>query len=243
VPIPSPWPAARHVADRLGPAGLLARPGMRRRRAGSRRPDHHDVFGVPWLVHRLHPGLIGSGKFGRHRDSVTRRQPRASAYPGTLPRRHSTVWCMAFDVARIRGQFPALGDGWIHLDAPAGMQVPEQVATAVSTALRAPVSGPRRVPGLPAGRGDRRRGPPRGRRPGWLRPGRVVLAQRRGPAATPRRRARRWLADRRRGRRVPARPPGEHRTLAARRPAAGATVRWPRSTSRPASCPHGSTRA
>jgi len=35
-----------------------------------------------------------------------------------------------------------LGDGWIHLDAPAGMQVPEQVATAVSTALRAPVSGP-----------------------------------------------------------------------------------------------------
>src|SRR5438876_561179 len=54
----------------------------------------------------------------------------------------STVWCMAFDVARIRGLFPALGDGWIHLDAPAGMQVPEQVATAVSTALRAPVSGP-----------------------------------------------------------------------------------------------------
>jgi len=49
---------------------------------------------------------------------------------------------MAFDVAAIRGQFPALGDGWIHLDAPAGMQVPEQVATAVSTALRAPVSGP-----------------------------------------------------------------------------------------------------
>jgi cysteine desulfurase family protein (TIGR01976 family) len=49
---------------------------------------------------------------------------------------------MAFDVARIRGLFPALGDGWIHLDASAGMQVPEQVATAVSTAMRAPVSGP-----------------------------------------------------------------------------------------------------
>ena len=49
---------------------------------------------------------------------------------------------MAFDVAAIRGRFPALGDGWIHLDAPAGMQVPEQVATAVSTAMRAPVSGP-----------------------------------------------------------------------------------------------------
>ena len=49
---------------------------------------------------------------------------------------------MAFDVAAIRGLFPALGDGWVHLDAPAGVQVPEQVATAVSTALRAPVSGP-----------------------------------------------------------------------------------------------------
>src|ERR1700761_3920077 len=49
---------------------------------------------------------------------------------------------MAFDVARVRGLFPALGDGWVHLDAPAGMQVPEQVATAVSTAMRAPVSGP-----------------------------------------------------------------------------------------------------
>ncbi|MDR7301842.1 cysteine desulfurase-like protein [Haloactinomyces albus] len=49
---------------------------------------------------------------------------------------------MAFDVAAVRGLYPALGDGWVHLDAPAGMQVPEQVATAVSTALRAPVSGP-----------------------------------------------------------------------------------------------------
>lgn len=49
---------------------------------------------------------------------------------------------MAFDVAAVRGLFPALGDGWVHLDAPAAMQVPEQVATAVSTALRAPVSGP-----------------------------------------------------------------------------------------------------
>ncbi|RJQ77424.1 cysteine desulfurase-like protein [Pseudonocardiaceae bacterium YIM PH 21723] len=49
---------------------------------------------------------------------------------------------MAFDVARIRGLFPALGDGWVHLDAAMGMQVPEQVATAVSTAMRAPVSGP-----------------------------------------------------------------------------------------------------
>lgn len=49
---------------------------------------------------------------------------------------------MPFDVARIRGLFPALGDGWIHLDGAAGMLVPEQVASAVSTAMRAPVSGP-----------------------------------------------------------------------------------------------------
>lgn len=49
---------------------------------------------------------------------------------------------MAFDVARVRGLFPALGDGWVHLDAAAGMQLPEQVATAVATAMRAPVSAP-----------------------------------------------------------------------------------------------------
>lgn len=49
---------------------------------------------------------------------------------------------MAFDVAAARGLFPALGDGRVHLDAPAGAPVPEQVATAVSTALRAPVPGP-----------------------------------------------------------------------------------------------------
>lgn len=49
---------------------------------------------------------------------------------------------MAYDVAAVRGLFPALGDGWMHLDAPAGMRIPEQVATAVSTALRAPATGP-----------------------------------------------------------------------------------------------------
>lgn len=49
---------------------------------------------------------------------------------------------MAFDVARVRGLFPALGDGWVHLDAASGMQIPEQVAMAVATALRAPVSAP-----------------------------------------------------------------------------------------------------
>ncbi|MFC4606070.1 cysteine desulfurase-like protein [Rhodococcus kronopolitis] len=43
---------------------------------------------------------------------------------------------MAYDVARVRGLIPSLGDGWIHLDPQAGMQHPDSVATAVSTAFR-----------------------------------------------------------------------------------------------------------
>lgn len=43
---------------------------------------------------------------------------------------------MAYDVARVRGLHPTLGDGWVHLDAPAGMLIPESVATTVSTAFR-----------------------------------------------------------------------------------------------------------
>lgn len=44
---------------------------------------------------------------------------------------------MAYDVARVRGLHPALGDGWVRFDAPAGMVFPESVATTVSTAFRA----------------------------------------------------------------------------------------------------------
>lgn len=43
---------------------------------------------------------------------------------------------MAYDVARVRGLHPALGDGWMRFDAPAGMVIPETVATTVSTAFR-----------------------------------------------------------------------------------------------------------
>jgi cysteine desulfurase family protein (TIGR01976 family) len=43
---------------------------------------------------------------------------------------------MAYDVARVRGLHLALGDGWTRFDAPAGMVVPEAVATTVSTAFR-----------------------------------------------------------------------------------------------------------
>jgi cysteine desulfurase family protein (TIGR01976 family) len=47
-----------------------------------------------------------------------------------------------FDVARVRGLTPAIGDGWVHLDAPTGAQCPEQVALTVGTAVRAPISPP-----------------------------------------------------------------------------------------------------
>lgn len=43
---------------------------------------------------------------------------------------------MAYDVARVRGLHPGLGDGWMRFDAQAGMLIPESVATTVSTAFR-----------------------------------------------------------------------------------------------------------
>ncbi|MGV0627752.1 cysteine desulfurase-like protein [Mycolicibacter minnesotensis] len=43
---------------------------------------------------------------------------------------------MAYDVARVRGLHPTLGDGWVHLDSPTGMLIPDSVATTVSTAFR-----------------------------------------------------------------------------------------------------------
>jgi cysteine desulfurase family protein (TIGR01976 family) len=47
---------------------------------------------------------------------------------------------MAYDVARVRGLHPSLGDGWVHFDAPGGMLIPESVATTVSTAFRGSVA-------------------------------------------------------------------------------------------------------
>src|SRR4051794_8224335 len=44
------------------------------------------------------------------------------------------------DVARVRGLFPALADGFVHTDGPAGSLVPESVARAVAHALRMPVA-------------------------------------------------------------------------------------------------------
>ena len=47
---------------------------------------------------------------------------------------------MVYDVARVRGLIPSLGDGWIHFDPQAGMQIPDAVSRTVSTAFRASAS-------------------------------------------------------------------------------------------------------
>jgi cysteine desulfurase family protein (TIGR01976 family) len=44
------------------------------------------------------------------------------------------------DVARVRGLFPALADGYVHADGPAGALLPESVARAVGHAMRLPVA-------------------------------------------------------------------------------------------------------
>src|ERR1700756_2578288 len=48
----------------------------------------------------------------------------------------SKVAGMAYDVARVRGLHPSLGDGWVHFDAQSGMLLPDSVATTVSTSFR-----------------------------------------------------------------------------------------------------------
>jgi cysteine desulfurase family protein (TIGR01976 family) len=48
---------------------------------------------------------------------------------------------MAYDVARVRGLHPSLGDGWVHFDTPSGMLIPDSVATTVSTAFRGSYPG------------------------------------------------------------------------------------------------------
>ena len=54
---------------------------------------------------------------------------------------------MAYDVARVRGLHPSLGDGWVHFDAQHGMLLPDSVATTVSTAFRGSMTTARvRIP-------------------------------------------------------------------------------------------------
>src|SRR5437899_12301716 len=49
---------------------------------------------------------------------------------------------MAYDVARVRGLHPSLGDGWVHFDAQNGMLLPDTVGRAVSTAFRGSMPTP-----------------------------------------------------------------------------------------------------
>lgn len=49
---------------------------------------------------------------------------------------------MAYDVARVRGLHPSLGDGWVRFDAQNGMLLPDTVGRAVSTAFRASMPTP-----------------------------------------------------------------------------------------------------
>jgi cysteine desulfurase family protein (TIGR01976 family) len=44
------------------------------------------------------------------------------------------------DVARVRGLFPGLSDGFVHADGPAGALLPESVVLAVAQAMRVPVA-------------------------------------------------------------------------------------------------------
>ncbi len=46
---------------------------------------------------------------------------------------------MPLDIARIRGLFATLADGYVHLDGPAGSLVPESVAAAIGGSLHAPI--------------------------------------------------------------------------------------------------------
>ncbi|MGV0644358.1 cysteine desulfurase-like protein [Mycolicibacterium sp. XJ2546] len=49
---------------------------------------------------------------------------------------------MAYDVARVRGLHPSLGDGWVRFDAQHGMLLPDTVGRAVSTAFRGSMPTP-----------------------------------------------------------------------------------------------------
>lgn len=46
---------------------------------------------------------------------------------------------MPLDIARVRGLFGTLTDGYVHADGPAGSLVPERVVSAISTALLRPI--------------------------------------------------------------------------------------------------------
>ena len=47
---------------------------------------------------------------------------------------------MVFDVARVRGLYVSLSDGWTYLNAQENAQVPEKVSTGVAMAFRTAAS-------------------------------------------------------------------------------------------------------
>ncbi|RXZ73261.1 cysteine desulfurase-like protein [Agromyces albus] len=47
---------------------------------------------------------------------------------------------MAYDVSRIRSEFPSLESGWAHFDGPGGTQTPRAVGDAVASVLTGPLS-------------------------------------------------------------------------------------------------------
>src|SRR3954469_5505077 len=80
---------------------------------------------VPWSRHA--GGRTGGGAAERS-DPVTGGSTRVRSVGEGL------------DVARVRGLFPALADGFVHTDGPAGSLLPESVARAVAHAMRMPVA-------------------------------------------------------------------------------------------------------
>lgn len=52
---------------------------------------------------------------------------------------------MAYDVAAVRAQFPALNTGTAHFDGPGGTQVPTSVAQAVAATLTSSIANRGRV--------------------------------------------------------------------------------------------------
>src|SRR5262249_3262258 len=47
-----------------------------------------------------------------------------------------SLWCVSFDVSRVRAAYPALDDGYAYLDGAAGTQVPATVIEAIAAVYR-----------------------------------------------------------------------------------------------------------
>ena len=89
---------------------------------------------VPILPRAAVPcaGRSGARATRRTRASTLgRRAPPATRVPGMDAR---------LDVARVRGLFPALADGFVHTEGIGGALVPENVARAVGQAMRMPIA-------------------------------------------------------------------------------------------------------